>query len=433
MATQDEITQQQQLLVTHRQTLAVYVARQARQGLAHVDPEVIHGIREAREQIQRVKSILRNWSVAVEDHPDDAAPPTDTIGVATHASPTTSLPTGIPDDRYYPLPGRERLLSTMVNTLIDTSGPSMIVITGLGGLGKTAAAAEISRRLLQEHQFEAVIGDSAKEQLFAGGDIVQLRKATLDFDALLDSIARQLGRWEIPTLKAAEKRSVIGRLLQQHRYLLLVDNLETAENAQALVTQVRAHLGRSRALVTSRERVVDDRARPFVLSELDAEDSVFFIETDAAQRGVEQLIGAPRDLLLDIHHVTGGAPLALKLVVAQARFFDVRLVLDQLRQRGAKLYTYIYRRAWEQLSPATQRALIYIGQTVVTTVSWSELRAVEIAEGDEELMAAIDQLIAYSLLNVIPTDGTLRYGIHQLTRQFVTSGLPELWQEQGLL
>jgi hypothetical protein len=120
-------------------------------------------------------------------------------------------------------------------------------------------------------------------------------------------------------------------------------------------------------------------------------------------------------------------------VVAQARFLDLDATLSRLQQADTDLYPFIFRQSWGQLSPAAQRVLIYIGQTVVTTVSWEELASVGITADERELTEAIDQLSAYSLLDVSSVAGQTRYGIHQLTRQFVNSDLPEMWREQGLL
>src|SRR5436853_1405390 len=79
-----EITQQQELLQVHRQTLSLYVQQLALLGKAHVRPGVIHGIIEAQSNIRRVKSILRDWDIKVEDHPDDELPVTQLeIGVPT--------------------------------------------------------------------------------------------------------------------------------------------------------------------------------------------------------------------------------------------------------------------------------------------------------------------------------------------------------------
>lgn len=71
MPSQEEIDQQLQRLAVYRRTLATYLDRQARLGKAYAPPEVSNGIREARDEIRRIKNILRSWSVNVENHPDD--------------------------------------------------------------------------------------------------------------------------------------------------------------------------------------------------------------------------------------------------------------------------------------------------------------------------------------------------------------------------
>ncbi len=400
-------------LAQHKRNLYHLRNKSAKYGI-DVPISVLNQIEDEEREIARIEAELAELETAAE-------------------SLTVLWPPNIPEERYYSLPGRERDLDQLLEVLQASQGPSVVVIDGLGGLGKTAMAVELAQRALLQGLFEGIIGDSAKQELLAGGEIVQVREATLDFGSLLDSIARQMGRWEIPILKAEEKRAALARLFRQHRYLVLVDNLETAENANTLIAHLRGLLDGSRAIVTSRKKVRHDFVCALSLQGLEAEDSLFFLRTDAERRGVQQILEAPEKKLSEIHEITGGAPLALKLVVAQAKFLDLDLVLRQLRQASSNLYPFIFRQSWEQISPAAQRVLIYIGRTVVTTVSWEELTSVGIAENEEELMEAIDQLVAYSLLDISFAASQTRYGIHQLTRQFVNSDLPEMWREQGLL
>jgi len=71
MHTEEDIIAQQNLLRTHRRTLAVFLDQRAKHGSVHMPPSIAHGIDEARDQIREIKKTLRNWGVAVEDHPND--------------------------------------------------------------------------------------------------------------------------------------------------------------------------------------------------------------------------------------------------------------------------------------------------------------------------------------------------------------------------
>jgi len=71
MPSNEEILQQQQLLKSHRDRLAVRITQEAMVGAAHAAPDVIQDIVDARTQIQRIKNLLRSWHIVVEDHPND--------------------------------------------------------------------------------------------------------------------------------------------------------------------------------------------------------------------------------------------------------------------------------------------------------------------------------------------------------------------------
>ncbi len=69
--TDDDIRDQKQLLSAYRRTLAHHLEQRAIHGTAYVPPSVIYGIEEARTQIRRIKRVLRDQGIAVNDHPDD--------------------------------------------------------------------------------------------------------------------------------------------------------------------------------------------------------------------------------------------------------------------------------------------------------------------------------------------------------------------------
>jgi transcriptional regulator with XRE-family HTH domain len=330
-------------------------------------------------------------------------------------------------DHYFALPQRELELQRLQAELQNPHGAPVVVIDGLGGLGKTAIAVELARRLLTQQSFEDVVGDSAKLQMLSGEEIIQVRTASLDFDLLLNAIAQQLRHWDLLTLQPDKKRTAMAQLLRQQRHLILVDNLETVENSQVLVAQLHAVLYGSRAIVTSRDKVHHSFVYSHTIHELDRENALVFMRME--QQRHTPLLHAELDDADAIYEVTGGAPLAMKLVLAQSLSLDLAIVLRRLWHAGSNLYPYIFRQSWEQLSPTAQHLLVYIGKTAMQTVRWEELLDAEIAAGEEELLEALDQLVCASLLDVSATSSRRQhsYSMHQLTRQFVCSELPDSW------
>jgi hypothetical protein len=335
---------------------------------------------------------------------------------------------------YYALPDRDVKLEKLIQVLRDPQGRQIIAIDGLGGLGKTAAAIEISRRCVTEGLFERVVGESAKQRGIVGEQIetIQQAQTNLKFEDLLDAIARQLGRWDIPTMNPKEKQANLQYLLQQHPYLVIVDNLETMENARGIVMELSGLLGGAKAIVTSRPRLDLDFVHTLSLTGLSEPDSLVFIRADATSRNVPDILNASKQDLQRIHNVTGGAPLAMKLIVGQVSKLPLNMVVNNMQKARGDIYPFIFLGSWELLSPEAQKLLIYMG-TVVTTCAYEELASVEIAESEEQIQGAIKEAMSLSLLNATDEIQQKRYSIHPLTQHFVNNDLPNKWKEQGLL
>src|SRR6476646_5203610 len=91
MTDQEDIKHQQKLLTIHRRNLANYLSQQTALGTAYTPPGVMNGIRETRDNIRRIKDILRGWNVAVENQPDDEPPSEPEPAVRVGAQATTSI------------------------------------------------------------------------------------------------------------------------------------------------------------------------------------------------------------------------------------------------------------------------------------------------------------------------------------------------------
>jgi hypothetical protein len=72
MPTHEDLDHQQHLLSIYRRNLKILLTQAAHFGGEDDAPlHIINGIREARDNIQRVKGILRDWKVNVADDVSD--------------------------------------------------------------------------------------------------------------------------------------------------------------------------------------------------------------------------------------------------------------------------------------------------------------------------------------------------------------------------
>jgi HEAT repeat protein len=71
MLSSEDIAQQLHLLNTYRQTLSICLQQRAMHGAANVPPATVHTINDCRANIRRIKKVLRQSSVEVEDLPND--------------------------------------------------------------------------------------------------------------------------------------------------------------------------------------------------------------------------------------------------------------------------------------------------------------------------------------------------------------------------
>lgn len=72
-----------------------------------------------------------------------------------------NLPEKPPYDR---LVGRDEVLAAVSQALQATAGKPVVVVSGLGGIGKTAVAYEVVKHVMQPGRFEKLAWETAKSE-----------------------------------------------------------------------------------------------------------------------------------------------------------------------------------------------------------------------------------------------------------------------------
>jgi hypothetical protein len=365
--------------------------------------------------------------------PEDV--PTQPVVTEGLTAPHVALPK-LPSKSYRHLIGRDAVIGDVMAALRDPAGKWMIGVDGMGGIGKTALAREIAERSTSERLFDFIVWEQAPKETTLSG---RGRLSTLTCEGVLDAIARQLGSDEVPKLRGAEKESRIRGLLQKHRVLVVLDNLETAKDSQdEIARKLKSLLNSSKALLTSRHRFKDEVYGVHLIG-LDEDATLRYMRQEAEDKNISRVITAQSEELGLIYESTGGSPLALKLVIGQLNRLPLDTVLTQLRSIRmpepdsndddyTRFYKGIFMRSWKLLTKDSQNLLISmshfapgVGGTLDAIKATSRL-------AEKALTQSLDELWRMSFLEVgeTPTLTTIRYYLHPLTQYFVLSDIVKI-------
>ncbi len=329
-----------------------------------------------------------------------------------------------------PPPACQRLVgfdgagTALEGQLLKPDAPWLVQITGLGGIGKTALADMVARRVIRHFHFDRVLWVRA-----APAD--QALPPSEAYDQLLLALAA-VGVPDL-TSSPAGRLARLRQLLKEQPHLVIFDNLE----AEALTAYCLEHLpalaAPSKFLLTSRARSVLASAYNWSPPELDLGEAEALIRDQAALAGPD-LAGALTSADTQaIFRVVGGNPLALKLVVGLLVVQPLAEVLRDLEQARAgaaeDLYRHIYWRAWRSLSVEARALLQAMPLVAEVGAAPAQLHAIS-GLTEAQLWPAVMELWTRSLLEARGTPRDKRYGIHRLTETFLRTEIIH-WAEVG--
>jgi transcriptional regulator with XRE-family HTH domain/tetratricopeptide (TPR) repeat protein len=304
------------------------------------------------------------------------------------------------------LHGRELELAALEAILSGGRLAGPVVVSGLGGIGKTALAIESCARRTADYPDGCLFADLSRADGAARDPAAVLGEflfaVGVDPRALPDGLPARSALW----------RSVAA----QRRLLVMLDDpvdetqvrpLLTPEPS-AVVIATRAPLGGLDAALRVRLRPLDDEAAAAILT--------------SGTPGRAAPTGADLDAML---HACAGMPLALRLLAARLGALpDVAPseLAGRLEQEGARLDELSFgdrsvRRSIEgglrQLSP---RARQLLGDLAALDVpDFGTWLFAALADGAPD--KAVDELLAFGLLEPAATvDGRMRHRLHDLVR-----------------
>ncbi|MFI2610382.1 ATP-binding protein [Kitasatospora sp. NPDC018619] len=317
------------------------------------------------------------------------------------------------------------------------SGARLVTLTGTGGVGKTRLALRVA-------------ADAARSAFPDGVHVAELA-GLRDPELLAPSV---LGALDVasPECPGGGAAAVLAARLRERRALLVLDNCEHLVEACARLADalLRAAPG-LRVLATSRQPLGIAGERVFPVEPLPVPDAV--AEADAG-RGLRALSGNPAvalfvdraaavlpgfaltssdaDAVAELVRRLDGLPFAIELAAGRVRSLTPQEILERLTDRFALLTGGSSVAADRQ---RTLRALIDWSHDLCTgpeRLLWArasvfrggfDLESLERVCADAELppaalLAALDGLVARSIVNCRQADGRSRYHILETVREY---------------
>ncbi|MCB0110874.1 MAG: AAA family ATPase, partial [Caldilineaceae bacterium] len=338
-----------------------------------------------------------------------------------------------------PFYGRTDQLTEITNQLVHERA-AMIVVSGIGGVGKTALAAELIYRLADSPALQSDLAQIIWRSLINAPGLNTLVDEWLS--ALLQAPAQRLPE------ELDAKLALLFAELDRRRVLLVLDNLESIMDTGVDADTLRAGFDaysqllermahghhQSCLLITTRvvprgiRRLVTDyrHVYHFTLQGLSPDDGMMLLHQRAIQ-------GAP-DALHDLIDHYSGNPLALKLVASAVNelyagniesflhegaliFDDVRSVLDQQFDRLSTLARDII--VWLAINREPV-AFNDVGHDLVTSPARREL-----LEAIRTLRRAslLQEVASKNVASGVDTGHDSRLALHNVVMEYITDHL----------
>ena len=293
----------------------------------------------------------------------------------------------------------------------------LVSIDGIGGVGKTALALEVAYECLSASKGEGPADDIVT---FDGFIWTTAKDRDLTLNDLLDVVARTLDYPGIIEQAVTEKRVSVCRLLQERRYLMIVDSFEavTDDNVWSFLLDLPEP---SKVLITTRGQILRS-AWIVSLKNLTQFEALALIRSESQRLDLVAMEHAEERLLLPLYQATGGIPLAIKWVMGQIkqRGQSRDTVLMALREGRGDIFDNIFDRSWQLLSQDARRVLVVM-PLFATSATRAAIEAISDVH-NAALDQALEQLVEMSLLDVTGEFelASRRYSIHPLTRAYAT-------------
>ncbi|HEY9709291.1 MAG TPA: NB-ARC domain-containing protein, partial [Oculatellaceae cyanobacterium] len=354
--------------------------------------------------------------------------------------------------------GRQTEIARLLELLSFDHSAHLISIDGIGGVGKTTLVLEAAYRCLQasrgelrEHNsdllsgtnndkppptkadlnvpiFEAIIFTSAKQHYLTAAGLLPRLKREHTLRDIFRAIAHTLDRSEITYMPAEEQLDLIRDSLVRQRSLLIVDNLETIQDKQDVLSFVYDLPSTVKVVLTTREQAL---FVPIRLESLPEADGLCLINHEAQEKGVtEKGVTLSPEEAKALYQKTSGVPAAIVYTIGQlAAGYLLQDVLVKVTNAKGDVARFCFESSVQRLKGQPSHQLLMTLALFPKPVLRETIAHIALSVPDPIITAdGLAQLQQLSLVRQLQG----RYSLLPLTREYALAELtiePQIEQE----
>ncbi len=322
--------------------------------------------------------------------------------------------------------GRKAEIIRLLELLSPGHAAPLITVDGIGGVGKTALVLEVAYRCWRASTgedltsgsnvplFDAIIFVSAKQQYLTPDGLLISNEAKRTLRDIFRMIASTLS-FEITRAAPQDQLARVREALGKQQTLLIVDNLETMEDKQEIMSFLYDLPFSVKVVITTRERVL--AFSPIRLEQLAQEEALHLIEKEAQEKEAD----VSKEQALRLYQHIGGIPVALIYTIGQiASGFSVESILAKLPLASNEVARFCFEGSIRPLRGQTSHCLLM----AIAMFPKSPLRvAIAYTAGLAGDSIAVEEGLAQlHKLSLIRQHGS-RYKLIPLTREYALSEL----------
>jgi tetratricopeptide (TPR) repeat protein len=286
------------------------------QGRSQPKPEIIEKLAEIA---YREANLPREWGkefLLATHYPDVMG----LLNTLWGHKETRTIPNRLGRMEHTRLIGRQEESKQLQKFLSPNYAAYLITVDGIGGVGKTALVLDVTHQCWQASVgeiitpnipiFDAIIFVTAKQQTLTPQGILQQTQTNRTLHQIFQEVTKTLERQDIITSQSQDQADLVREILGRQKTLLIIDNLETMDDKQEIISFLYQLPPTVKVVVTTRERTM---FAPIRLEQLAEEAALELIEQHAEEKQVMLKKGEAQMLYERI----GGIPAALVYAVGQ--------------------------------------------------------------------------------------------------------------------